>query len=484
MAVPALRLRAANDAPLARGGKFVLYWMTAARRTRWSFALDRALELARELRRPLLVLEPLRCDYLHASPRFHRFVVDGMADQARRFAAAGIAYRPWVEPAPGAGKGLLARLARDACLVVGDDWPCFMHPRMAAAAARQVPCRLELVDGNGLLPLRAAERAYPTAAGFRRHLQRALPVHLLEQPAADPLAGAAELPRAPDLPDDVLRRWPAVAPDALERLSFPAGAPEPVQGVRGGSEAGRARLRAFVTAGLARYLEDKDHPDRHATSRLSPWLHFGQVGAHEALGALAWAEGWTPAALSCRADGKREGFWGMSPPAEAWLEQLVTWRELSFNWAAHRPADFDRFASVPEWARRTLADHADDPREWIYTREELEQARTHDEVWNAAQRQLVREGTIHTYLRMLWGKKVLEWSRTPAEAFATLVELNDRYALDGRDPNSYSGIAWCFGRHDRPWGPVRPVFGTVRFMSCESARRKLRLRAWLARFST
>jgi deoxyribodipyrimidine photo-lyase len=163
------------------------------------------------------------------------------------------------------------------------------------------------------------------------------------------------------------------------------------------------------------------------------------------------------------------------------LDQLVTWRELSYHFAERDPQHAS-FASVPDWARATLAKHAQDARATVYDLATLERAATYDEVWNAAQRQLVRDGRIHNYLRMLWGKRVLEWTASAERAAETLVFLNDKYALDGRDPNSYSGIYWCFGRHDRPWGPERPVFGLVRYMSSDATKRKLRLRAYLERY--
>ena len=173
----------------------------------------------------------------------------------------------------------------------------------------------------------------------------------------------------------------------------------------------------------------------------------------------------------------------MSREAESFLDELVTWREIGFNMTSHRD-DYDRFESLPDFAKATLRKHADDPRPHLYTREQLDEARTHDPLWNAAQRQLVREGRMHNYLRMLWGKKVLEWSRTPEEALETLVHLNNRYAVDGRDPNSYSGIFWVFGRYDRAWGPERPIFGSVRYMSSENTARKLDVEGYLRRYGS
>ena len=191
-------------------------------------------------------------------------------------------------------------------------------------------------------------------------------------------------------------------------------------------------------------------------------------------------EGWlgdTPR----RATGAREGWWGVSANAEAYLDQLITWRELGFNFTSKR-ADYDRFESLPAWAIATLEAHAADAREWVYDLETLEHSRTHDPLWNAAQRQLVREGRMHNYLRMLWGKKILQWSATPRDALAAMIELNNKYAIDGRNPNSYSGIFWVLGRYDRPWFPERPVSGVLRYMTSESAARKLRLREYLKRY--
>ena len=170
----------------------------------------------------------------------------------------------------------------------------------------------------------------------------------------------------------------------------------------------------------------------------------------------------------------------MSAGAEAFLDQLVTWRELGFVFCRYVEG-YARFETLPDWARATLEKHARDPREHVYELADLEAARTHDELWNAAQRELREEGRIHNYLRMLWGKKILEWTRSPREALEIAIRLNDRYALDGRDPNSYSGILWCFGRFDRPWAPERPIFGSVRFMSSANTARKLDVGAYLAR---
>jgi deoxyribodipyrimidine photo-lyase len=452
--------------------------MTSARRTRWSFGLQHAAWRAEELRRPLLILEALRIGYLHASDRHHRFVVDGMRDNARAAEAAGVTYYPYVEPEAGHGRGLLAALARRAALVVTDEAIAGFLPRMLAAAVDRVNARFEVVDGQGVLPLTATERAFPTAHGFRRHLQRTLPAHLALAPIAEPLQalnGARAI-----VPPEVRRRWPSATPVDLGTLPIDHEVPEVPYA--GGQAAASAALERFLGVRLARYA-DRSHPDVEAASGLSPWLHFGHVSPHEIVHGVLEREGWTPAQASSKATGSRAGWWGLSAAAEGFLDQIVTWRELGSTWAWHRPRDYDQYASIPDWARRTLAEHARDPRDYVYALEDLENAATHDEVWNAAQRQLRAEGRIDNYPRMLWGKNVLAWSRDPEEAAETLKRLNDRWAVDGRDPNSYSGIFWVFGRHDRAWGPEREVFGKVRYMTSANTKRKLKLKAWLARWS-
>ncbi len=481
----AARLRDVNGAPLRPGGEYVLYWMVAARRASHSHALDRAVALARELSKGLVVLEALRAGYPHASDRLHRFVIDGMAANAAAFEGTGAHYHPYVEPRAGDGSGLLAALAERACAVVTDDFPSFFLPRMIAAAGERLPVRLEAVDGNGLLPMRAAGKELRTAYAFRRFLQGALPGELAGRPSATPFRGR-HLPPAPALPAEIKRRWPPASPEllrgdpgALAKLHIDHAVPP--SPVRGGTPAARAALHTFVSERLRGYAEARNHPDLDAASGLSPWLHFGQLSPHEVFGAVAEAEDWSGERLGGVRNGARDGFWGMSADAEAFLDQLVTWRELGLHTASHR-LDHAAYASIPAWAQSTLAAHASDPRPVIYGRAALESAATADPVWNAAQRQLLGDGRIHNYLRMLWGKKVLEWSRTPEEAAETLVHLNDRWALDGRDPNSYTGIYWCFGRHDRPWGPERPIFGTVRYMTSANTLRKLRMKSYLERW--
>jgi deoxyribodipyrimidine photo-lyase len=480
---PALRVRSANDKAISPDGTFVLYWMIAARRSRSNFALDRAMAWAVELGRPLVVLEALRVDYPFASDRLHRFVIDGMADNKRAFANSPALYYPYVEPEPGAGRGLLEALARDAAVVVTDEYPCFFLPQAVAAAAGRVAVRLEAVDSNGLLPLAAVPQAYPAAVHHRRFMQGALRAQLASVPSDSPLSTDLP-PRLESLPAAVLERWPSVSEGLLgggpsPLAALPIDHDVPVVPWRGGSAAAERALAAFVSDRLSTYHEHHNHPDDRGTSRLSPYLHFGHISAHQIFNAVMGHERWNLGKLGARPTGAREGWWGVGHGAEAFLDQLVVWRELGFSTCAKRPNDYDRFEGLPAWAQQTLNAHADDPRPYLYDRRAFERAETHDPLWNAAQQEMLRDGWMHNYMRMLWGKKILEWSASPREALDTMVAVMNRWALDGRDPNSYAGYMWTLGRYDRPW-PERPIYGTIRSMSSVNTAKKVRVSRYLS----
>jgi deoxyribodipyrimidine photo-lyase len=418
-----------NTFPVNGAGEFVLYWMTAYRRRHFNFALERAVFRAEELRKPLVIFEALSCAYRWASPRFHEFVIEGMRENRLAFQGTSIVYWPYVESSPGQGQKLFGSLVSRACLVVTDDFPAFEIPVWIDKAASRSRILFEKVDSNGLYPMRATSRVFLTAASFRRYLQKQ---GMPRFPARDPLEGV-DLPR-------LSRQGPS-----WEHLDLPHGFLDStvphVRGTRGGSPAAREHLRKFLSS---------DAP----SSGLSPYLHFGHISAHEVYQAV-------------RASGRGE--------SERFLDQLVTWRELGFNMCAHRQ-DYDQYSSLPQWARNTLAKHEIDRRPFLYSLQRLENAETHDPLWNSAQIQLVQSAHIENRLRMLWGKKIIEWTRTPQEALSIMIHLNNKYALDGRDPNSYTGIFWTLGRYDRPWGPERPVFGLVRYIGSASTARKLRFR--------
>ncbi len=370
-----------------------------------------------------------------------------MADNERDLVDQNVGYYAYLEPRAGAGRGLLQDLASHACVVIGDDFPCFFLPRMMQAVAPRLPVRFELVDSNGLLPLRAADRVFPVAHAFRRFLQKSLAPHLEEPPVANPLRGC-QIPPWESLPAKTVARWPPALPGSLATdptslKQWPIDhsvAPAPIPG---GSQAAVRQLRTFVRQRLEKYDDQRNHPDADGASGLSPYLHFGHISAHQVFSQTMRQDHWKIDQIADKATGSREGWWGASPPVEAFLDELITWRELGYN-RCWQEEDYDQFETLPDWAQRTLQQHVRDRREYVYDLQDFSQADTHDPLWNAAQRQLLREGRIHNYLRMLWGKKILEWTQTPREALRIMIELNNRFALDGAIPTPTAVSFGCW----------------------------------------
>ena len=478
---PLARIRPQNDRPLNPQGDYVLYWMIAARRTRYNFGLQRAAELAAQLRKPLVILEALRAGYPFASDRFHAFVIGGMTDNARDASKTAALYYPYLEPEPGAGSGLLEALATTSAAVVTDWFPAFFLPRMVASASARCPVQMEAVDSNTLIPAEDHGRAFPTARGYRAFMQRNLRLHLGAFPEQNPLALAPQL-RA-TVPSTIRTRWPAAdlaTPLAKLLANLPIDHAVAPVSIAGGSRQAVLTMQRFIETKLRPYGDDHNHPDADGTSHLSPYLHFGHLSVHELFAGVMTAERWTTRKLGQTRAGAREGWWGVSPGAEAFLDQITVWRELAFNGCQWTP-NYGSYPALPAWARATLDAHRRDRRPHLYSLDELDAANTADEVWNAAQRELRTEGWFHGYLRMLWGKKILEWCREPADALDRMETLMNRYSLDGRDPVSSLNYGWVLGLYDRPW-PERPVFGTVLYMTSASAKRKLRMKTYLERY--
>ncbi|MEX2395571.1 MAG: hypothetical protein WD491_01035, partial [Balneolales bacterium] len=269
--------------------------------------------------------------------------------------------------------------------------------------------------------------------------------------------------------------------EIADRLTFNNNV-KPVE-IKGTRQSGLKRLDSFLQSDLLHYGIETNHPDKEHTSRLSPWLHFGKISEFEIVKKTLDQQppGWDLQIIK-PVNGKREGFFQGYKYVESFLDQVITWREVGFHFS-HHVSNYDAYESLPDWVLQTLEKHAVDERPQYYSFDELNKAQTADPLWNAAQRELVREGRINNYLRMLWGKKVIEWTSHPRTALSYLIQLNDQYAMDGRDPNSYCGIMWIFGRFDRPW-PERPIFGKVRYMSSSNTRKKVQLRQYLKKYAS
>lgn len=476
------RIHPLNDKPVVPSAEFVLYWMLNSRRPVYNFALQHAVKQAIRYQKPLLILDMLPLNFPRLNYRIARFILEGMANLAQAFRNTSVTYIPFIEHQTGEAVRLLFEMSRQAVAIVTDDFPIAWERKLVEEASEKFAVHCEAVDSHGIVPLASVPQVFPTAYAFRRFLQRELPDHLDRFPIRNPLA-RVELPKLKRLP-----LVPTRSKMPLEIDSHAIASKLPItQSIsrgycKGGGENAELALKDFVGNKLHLYSEFRNEPEQDVASGLSPYLHFGHISAHQVFIAIAKHEKWTADRLSHSMNGAKAGWWGMNENAESFLDQLVTWRELGYNFSAFRD-DYAQFDSLPDWAKHTLHRHAADIRPHVYTYEQLESASTHDQLWNAAQRQLVTEGRIHNYLRMLWGKKILEWSRSPEQAAETMIELNDTYALDGRNPNSYSGIFWCLGRYDRPWGPERAVYGTIRYMSSDNTARKVRVRNYIAKYS-
>ncbi|RAH15952.1 MAG: deoxyribodipyrimidine photolyase [Methanobacteriota archaeon] len=487
------RINQLNNCKINSDGKYVLYCMISARRLKWNFGLKFAVEKAKQLNKPLVVIEPLNIDHKWASDRIHNFVINGMLDNRADFENTPITYFPFVETTKNQGKGILRKFSELSTMVVIDDFPTYFPKIVVDRIAPKLPVKTVAIDSNGLLPMKLVGKECSTAHSFRRFTHKNILPFIEDEVFTSSLPSMNGLRQLSQFEiNDIIMKteykmtplewlWRASQPDdiginALSSIDIDHEV-FPVKSIRGGSKNAYERMKIFLDTKLEKYSEDRNKPSLKATSGMSPWLHFGHISTHEIVHNILKKEKWDPGLVNESRIGSRSGWWGMSESAEGFLDQLITWRELGFNFAYFRD-DHTNWTSLPQWAQNSLEEHSNDYKEETYSFEELESAQTSDPVWNAAQNQLVREGIIQNYLRMLWGKKILQWSPDAKTAMDWMIKLNDRWALDGRDPNSYTGIFWVLGRHDRAWFE-RPIFGKIRYMTSNSTKKKYNLDEYL-----
>ena len=489
------RLRVVNDKEVFVDGEYVLYWMIAARRFNYNAALEYAAKLAENYGKPLLVVEEISTSHKFANDRITSFVIQGMVENTSIFKEHNIRFIPWVETPLSGPMGLLKTLAKRACLIVTDDFPTYYPLSATKAAGRSLNRKVIAVDSNGVFPMSWTSSAFSTAHSFRRFIHANFSRCRETWPQKVPINTDYDYSINDDLYRSIIQECSVKIPPyewlwrcseggstgkkALSTIDIDHDV-QPVRQARGGRNTAAKKLAVFLKNRLNRYNVDRNNIEKPSVSGLSPWLHFGHISSIEIVGKILDSEKWTPENITTSRKGAREGWWGLPAGVESFLDQIITWRELGFNNAFHNP-NHNKYESIPEWAKLTLSEHTDDER-MLYTFEQIENAETHDEVWNAAQQELLQTGIIHNYLRMLWGKRILEWAQTPEQAVEWMIELNDKYALDGRDPNSYTGIFWVLGRHDRAWGPERAIFGKIRYMSSENTKKKLKLKPYLQQF--
>jgi deoxyribodipyrimidine photo-lyase len=442
------RLAELNHAP-ERAGAYVLYWMQQSQRAAFNPALEAAVASANRLELPVLACFGLTDSYPEANARHYSFMLEGLAETARELAKRGVGF----VIRHGSPDEVAIRLAGWAAMVVCDRGYLRAQKAWRARVAAEVPCRVLQVEGDVVVPVDLVSSRHEMAAHtLRPKLLR------LRDDFLQPLRREAVRVRADgvDARSDV---GVADIPALIARLRIDRSV-APVSGLRGGTAEARRHLRRFVAEKLPDYVAARMQPGAARVSMMSPYLHFGQISPVEI--ALAVRE--AKAALDNR---------------RSYLEELIVRRELSMNFV-NQVADYDSYACVPEWARHTLAAHRGDRRPYVYGFDQLARAETHDPYWNAAMQEMLHTGFMHNYMRMYWGKKVLEWCASPEQAHATLLRLNNTWFIDGRDANSYANVGWIFGLHDRPW-PERAVFGKVRYMNAAGLRRKTDIDAYVRR---
>ncbi len=430
------RIKVLNKKGMKKGA-YVLYWMQASQRVEYNHALEYTISRANELRQPVVVFLGITDHFPEANERHYAFMLEGLREVKQSLEERGI--RMVVHhKSPEMGT---AALAKKASLVIVDRGYLKIQRQWRNIVSNQIDCSLIQVESDVIVPVEeTSPKEEYAAATIRSKIHKKLRHFLIPLKQSVPTAESLSLDFDSFDISDVGK--------AISKLHIDRSV-QRVSSFQGGTKEAQNHLEVFLEGKLDRFPELRNDPTRDYLSQMSPYLHFGQI---------------SPLFIALKAVEAK------SPGTEAFLEELIVRRELSMNFVYYNER-YDSFEAVPEWAKKTLRAHKKDNRQYTYPVDQLESAQTHDPYWNAAQKEMMIRGKMHGYMRMYWGKKVIEWSKTPEEAFRVALYLNNKYELDGRDPNGFTGVAWCFGKHDRPWGE-RPIFGQVRYMNDKGLKRK------------
>jgi len=411
--------------------------MQAAQRAEYNHALEYAIRTANKLNQPVLVFLGITENWPEANLRHYYFMLEGLQEVQKALETKGIQMVIRRE-SPDSGT---VKLAKDAALVIVDAGQLRIQKKWRAGAAKQIDCPLYEVETNLIVPVEEASTKENFSAGtFRPRITKKLDYYLVPLKHSKPKLDSLCMKFSTFDIEDIDK--------ALSKLDIDRKVAK-VEGFHGGTNQAKRRLSSFINNELDRFAELRNDPTTDYVSNMSPYLHFGQI---------------SPLYIALKVSE------ASSPGKDSYLEELIVRRELSHNFVFYNDS-YDKFACLEPWAKRTLNFHRRDKREYVYTFEQFEKAQTHDPYWNAAQKEMVITGKMHGYMRMYWGKKILEWSRNPQAGFKITLRLNNKYELDGRDANAFAGVAWCFGKHDRAWGE-RPVFGKIRYMNAAGLKRK------------
>ncbi len=440
------RIRYLNESP-PRDRDYVLYWMQASQRTKFNHALEFAISKANELDKNLIVFFALTPDFPQANLRHYDFMLKGLAQVADELKKRKIKFIiQLTDPAKGA-----ARLAKNASLAITDMGYLNIQRLWRQKAASKIDCPLIQVESDVVVPVEIVSNKREYAARtIRPKINKNLEKYLKPLQETEPKKDSTKMP------------FDTLDLSQIDKILDKLNIDKTVKPTNftPGTKAAQNLLKEFINKKLKSYDKDRNDPSLDGQSDMSPYLHFGQISPIEIALQVKQAKQ--------KAD-------------DVYLEELIVRRELSMNFT-HFTENYDKYPCLPPWSKTTLQKHKNDDRPQIYTYKQLENAQTYDQYWNAAQKQMVITGKMHGYMRMYWGKKIIEWTNTPETAFRFMLELNNKYELDGRDPNSFAGIAWCFGNHDRPW-KERPIFGQTRYMNQAGLKRKFDMEKYLSNIS-
>lgn len=443
--IEAQRFQHLNDRSPLEKGDYVVYWMQASQRVFDNDALLFAIENANAMHKPLLVYFGIQKDYPQANRRHFRFMLDGLEEIERTLKEMNI---PLLVHDSGVLEGLETLYAHMALLVV-DRGYTRLERVWRSHVAEKAPCSMVQVETNVVVPVESvSNKEEYSAATLRRKIEPMISYFVDNHPMIELSTPSLNI-QMPYASADIGK--------ILDGMQFSVDASE-CPWMQGGQNKAHSVLETFINEYLDGYAEKRNDPALSHCSHLSPYLHFGMISVISIYNQVKAFD---------------------LPDVPVFLEELIVRRELAMNFTQFNPL-YDTFEGLPEWARKSLAFHEVDRRPYRYTRDQLEKAETHDRYWNTAQKELVGLGTMHGYMRMYWGKKILEWSPSPKEAFANALYLNNTYMMDGRDPNGFAGVAWCFGKHDRPW-VERPVFGNIRYMNDKGLERKFSMQKYVDR---
>jgi len=440
------RVKRLNDNNI-RMGNFVLYWMQATQRVEYNHALEYSILRANKLNQPLLVYFGITESYPEANERHYWFMLDGLKEVQLELDKKGIKLVIMrISPEIGA-----IQLAKSASMVIVDRGYTKTVRKWTKNVAEKIKCPLIQVESNVIVPVEvASQKEEYSAATFRPKINKAISGYLVPMDHSVPKNESSKLDFSSYEIQDIRK--------AVSQLEIKRDVKKS-ETFFGGTNQAKKLLQNFIKSKLDRYGADKNDPNKQCVSNMSPYLHFGQISSLQI------------ALMVLKTD---------SPGLDYYLEELVVRRELAVNFVFYN-LNYDSFDGLHEWQKNTLSEHRNDPRDYIYNKSELENAETHDPYWNAAQKEMRITGKMHGYMRMYWGKKIIEWTRTPEQAYKTALYLNNKYELDGRSPNGFAGVAWCFGKHDRPW-KERAIFGKIRYMNAKGLKRKFDADAYVKIF--